>query len=238
MIRLCGYALPFDEAERNGTRVEFVPTDSDLTLPSDSFLNFGDHDAPAISQVALFADDYGIGFETKIDDATWRAIKPYVVTNFTRCSVEIAGERGEWAKQPDGGQFWCVTSGRISHVTIVADDRAIYGGTGIWLAPEHVIGALPPRVAGLADRWEAGRSSSARRADARQWAAAEMRKRRQARAALGDIPSAAARMLAARRADHDTFRAQVLVAAGAVPLILGHVAFSRAAGFGRRPGER
>jgi hypothetical protein len=130
------------------------------------------------------------------------------------CSVNVIDEQVELERLAGGERTTRITWAKIDHVTICASP--VYSGTGIW--PADVVGELPPRVAQLAARWEAGR---------RIWLDGQAKRRAAAAvpwsgAALGSTDERAGVVRA--------IVAELVATRGSVGPI-GHVAFSKAAGF-------
>lgn len=232
-VEIRGYAIPFLQAARCNGQIEFVDPrafNSMLQRHHDTFLNFHSHDAePLCRGVTLFADDYGLGFSANLPSATWDAIRWFVTGTCEYASVSLVVEQTERDYLPDGKPAGRIVKATIEHVTIT--DRPVYAGTGVW--PAVVVGAMPPRLARLAQSWERGFASwnstqrfiQQLRADKRNRLAAEARTRKAPRSTR----------LAARLGYYDQFRtklAEAFASGQRIP-ILGHAALSRAGGFDR-----
>jgi phage head maturation protease len=178
-VTLRGYALPWNESVllSSGTYERFAPRAFDHLLHrvSPVSIRWRSHDAnaPMLARTSdrsarLFADDYGLGFEARIDMREhWDKLRAITQRNgpFDRCSIGglavIASDRDRYLKSPRE----TITHAHINHIAIV-DYSAAYKATAVWPA-ERDLEHAPWRIQQMAARWSAGRAQWQRYATAR-----------------------------------------------------------------------
>jgi hypothetical protein len=156
LVSLRGLALPFEWAGFCYGRWEFFAAgalNAQLATQPRVFLNFVDHAGPSIAcPLQLFADRRGLFFKASITAEVWDQIRAYMVNGTDRRSVGVSGLNRTESVLADGRRYVRIMEAAIDHVTI-CDDRAVYGGTGVWPGPEDRVGDLPPRLARLEAAW-------------------------------------------------------------------------------------
>jgi hypothetical protein len=177
------------------------------------YLNFGEHSAPSIcNPVDLHVDDYGLGFLASISELNWLRIKRDVLRGGAQfASGLFRFDKEDTVELASGERCRRFVKARIEHITIT-DCSAVYKGTGVW--PAKVVGEMPPRLAELNARWEAGRAD---------WLARQhiVRARRNAKPAqvAAQMTRASAALVELKAARRHQQRLANLRAAGLLPAV-------------------
>jgi phage head maturation protease len=161
-----GYAITFEQLaavpEDEGGGLEVVTRGAFknmLRAGTPVRLQFRTHDrAPAIAStsdgaLALFEDDYGLGFSATLARPDWGMVRSIVQGKSALASVHFTDRRFR-ASSFKGEAVQRVERAEISHIAIV--DRAVYRATCVWRG-DVPLDEAPLRVRDLANRWERGR---------------------------------------------------------------------------------
>jgi phage head maturation protease len=174
-ITLRGYALPWNESIllTCGTYERFAPTafDDILSRRTPIDIRFGGHERndPLLASTRdgsarLFVDDYGLGFEARIDTrANWGKVRAITQRDnpFDRCSIGglivISSDQDKHL----GTRRETIKRATIDHIAIV-DHSAAYKETAVWPA-DHDLEMAPWRIQRMAARWSSGNADWQRR---------------------------------------------------------------------------
>lgn len=158
-LRVCGYAITFNEVIAFGDELEMVDAGafaSSLARPA--YLNAIWHEAEPLADIEfLFADRHGLGFRTAPFDCTWSGLPQSMTHGFDGVSIGGIDITSSDYVPVYGRSVRRILGATVRHVCLT--DQPAYPGTAAWIEGQDLSFA-PSRIRQSAARWRLGHSNA------------------------------------------------------------------------------